>query len=79
MKVSSQQQERISMCVNFLHSTVDKFIKNGKEAIYALTQGDEQKILLLGLKRFTKVKPDNLKNHRRLIAKKLIEENKYCF
>ena len=75
----SQQQERISMCVNFLHSTVDKFIKNGKEAIYALTQGDEQKILLLGLKRFTKVKPDNLKNHRRLIAKKLIEENKYCF
>ena len=71
--------ERISMCVNFLHSTVDKFLKNGKEAIYALVEGDEQKILLLGLKRFTKVKPDNLKEHRRLIAKKLIEENKYCF
>jgi hypothetical protein len=53
--------ERISMCVNFLHSTVDKFLKNGKEAIYALVEGDEQKILLLGLKRFTKVKPDNLK------------------
>ena len=71
--------ERISMCVNFLHSTVDKFLKNGKEAIYALLEGDEQKILLLGLKRFTKVKPVNLKEHRRSIAKKLIEENKYCF
>ena len=71
--------ERISMCVNFLHSTLDKFLKNGKEAIYGLVEGDEQKILLLGLKRFTKVKPDNLKEHRRLIAKKLIEENKYCF
>ena len=71
--------ERISMCVNFLHSTVDKFLKNGKEAIYALAEGDEQKILLLGLKRYTKVKPVNLKEHRRLIAKKLIEENKYCF
>ena len=71
--------ERISMCVNFLHSSVDKFLKNGKEAIYALAEGDEQKILLLGLKRYTKVKPVNLKEHRRLIAKKLIEENKYCF
>ena len=58
---------------------VDKFLKNGKEAIYALAEGDEQKILLLGLKRYTKVKPVNLKEHRRLIAKKLIEENKYCF
>ena len=67
------------MCINFLHSTIDKFQKNGKEAIFALSEGDEQKILLLGLKRFTKVKPDNLKEHRRGIAKKLIEENLYCF
>jgi len=74
-----KNQERISMCINFLHSTIDKFQKNGKEAIYALSEGDEQKILLLGLKRFTKVKPDNLKEHRRSIAKKLIEENLYCF
>ena len=74
-----KNQERISMCINFLHSTIDKFQINGKEAIYALSEGDEQKILLLGLKRFTKVKPDNLKEHRRSIAKKLIEENLYCF
>jgi hypothetical protein len=31
----------------------------------------------MGLKRFTKVSAVNLKEHRRLIAKKLIEENKY--
>ena len=36
------------LCINFLHSTIDKFQKNGKEAIYALSEGDEQKILLLG-------------------------------
>jgi hypothetical protein len=50
-----------------------------KKQFMRFLKGDEQKILLLGLKRFTKVKPDNLKEHRRSIAKKLIEENLYCF
>ena len=72
-----KHEEKISICINFLHHVVEKVNKNGKEAIYAILQGDEQKILLMGLKRFTKVSPANLKEHRRLIAKKLIEENKY--
>jgi hypothetical protein len=72
-----KHEEKISICINFLHHVIEKVSKNGKEAIYAILQGDEQKILLMGLKRFTKVSPVNLKEHRRLIAKKLIEENKY--
>jgi hypothetical protein len=72
-------KEKIAMCINFLHHSADKINKNGKEAIYALTNGDKQNILLLALKRFTKVKPVNLKDLRRLIAKKIIEENKYCY
>ena len=72
-----KHEEKISICINFLHHVVEKVNKNGKEAIYAILEGDEQKILLMGLKRFTKVSPSNLKEHRRLIAKKLIEENKY--
>jgi len=36
-------------------------------------------MLLMGLKRFTKVQAVNLKEHRRNIAKKIIEENRYCF
>ena len=44
-----------------------------------MTNGDEQTILLLALKRFTKVKAVNLKEQRRIIAKKVIEENKYCY
>ena len=72
-----KHEEKISICINFLHHVVEKVNKNGKEAIYAILEGDEQKILLMGLKRFTKVSPANLKEHRRLIAKKLIEENKY--
>lgn len=72
-----KHEEKISICINFLHHVIEKVSKNGKEAIYAILQGDEQKILLMGLKRFTKVSAANLKEHRRLIAKKLIEENKY--
>ena len=69
----------MAMCQNFLHHTREKIHLNGKEIIYAIASGDEQNILLLGLKRFTKVVPINLKEKRRLIAKKLINKGKYCF
>ena len=75
----NKHKEKIAICINFLHYAADKLNKNGKEAIYAMANGDEQTILLLGLKRFTKVKAVNLKNQRRIIAKKVIEENKYCY
>lgn len=71
--------EKISMCINYLHHAVEEVRKNGKEALFALLEGDEQKMLLMGLKRFTKVQATNLKEHRRKIAKKMIKENEYCF
>ena len=71
--------EKISMCISYLHHAVEEVGKNGKEALFALLEGDEQKMLLMGLKRFTKVQATNLKEHRRKIAKKIIEENEYCF
>ncbi|MAZ30660.1 MAG: acyl-CoA dehydrogenase [Flavobacteriales bacterium] len=72
-------QEKISICINYLYHTAEEVSKNGKEALYALAEGDEQKMLLMGLKRFTKLSPTNLKEHRRSIAKRLIEANEYCF
>ncbi|MAE14653.1 MAG: acyl-CoA dehydrogenase [Crocinitomicaceae bacterium] len=74
-----RHKEKIAICINYLHHTADNINKNAKEAIYAITNGDEQTILLLALKRFTKVKAINLKEQRRIIAKKVIEENKYCY
>ena len=71
--------EKISMCISYLHHAVEEVRRNGKEALFALLEGDEQKMLLMGLKRFTKVQATNLKEHRRKIAKKMIEENEYCF
>jgi len=57
----------------------DRINKAGKEAINGFTEGDEQRMMLMGLKRFTKVAPYNTKESRRRVAAKLIEEKKYCF
>ena len=61
----------------YLNDAVDNVNKAGKEAINAFAEGDEQRMMLLGLKRFTKTAPFNSKDARRRIADKLIAENKY--
>ena len=72
-----QLQADIAHC--YLNDAVDKVNKAGKEAINAFASGDEQRMMLLGLKRFTKTEPFNSKDARRRIADKLIAENKYTF
>ena len=61
----------------YLNDATDAVNKAGKEAINAFAEGDEQRMMLLGLKRFTKTAPFNSKDARRRIADKLIAENKY--
>ena len=63
----------------FLSDSSDRLHKSGKDAINSFAEGDEQRMLLMGLKRFTKVSPLNVKDSRRRIASKLLEENRYCF
>jgi hypothetical protein len=71
--------ERLAMTVNYCHRAAEICNKAGKEAIYAFAEGDEQRMMLLGLKRFTKVNPENLKKIRREIASKLLDANQYPF
>jgi alkylation response protein AidB-like acyl-CoA dehydrogenase len=60
-----------------LYDAADRINKSGKDAINAFADGDEQRMMLLGLKRFTKVDPFNSKEARRRIADKQIADNKY--
>ena len=76
-EISSALQIDMMRC--FLNDAVDKVNKYGKEAINAFATGDEQKMMLLGLKRFTKSNPFNSKDARRRIADKLIADGKYSF
>jgi hypothetical protein len=72
-----QIQSDMAHC--YLNDAIDKVNKAGKEAINAFASGDEQRMMLLGLKRFTKAEPFNSKEARRRIADKLIAEDRYSF
>jgi len=61
----------------YLYDAADRINKSGKDAINAFADGDEQRMMLLGLKRFTKVDAFNSKAARRRIADKLINDNRY--
>lgn len=63
----------------FLYEAVEKAAAAGKQAIYAFAEGDEQRMMLMGLKRFTKMQPMNLKDARRRVAEYFIEKNAYTF
>ncbi|APU99402.1 acyl-CoA dehydrogenase family protein [Sphingobacterium siyangense] len=63
----------------YLYGAIDKISAAGKEALYSFGEGDELNMMLVGLRRFTKAQPFNVKDARQRIAKKLIDENKYCF
>jgi hypothetical protein len=63
----------------YFNDSVDRINLAGKNAINSMSEGDENRMLLMGLKRFTKSVPYNTKEARRRIAKELIEANKYCF
>ena len=67
------------MALVYLHEAVARVNNAGREAITSFAEGDELRVMLMGLKRFTKIEPLNLKNARRRIADAMIEENKYIF
>jgi hypothetical protein len=72
-------EHQITMSKLFLYSSIKNCQKAGEEVILSFAEGDEQRMLLMGLKRFTKGYSINPKEMRRNIANKLIEENRYCF
>jgi len=68
----------IAMTKTFIFDAADRINKSGKDALMAFVEGDEMRMMLMGLKRFTKVAPFNTKEARQLIATTLIEEGDYC-
>lgn len=70
---------QLDMMRSVIYDSADRIAKAGKDAINSFTEGDEQRMMLMGLRRFTKVEPVNIKETRRNIAGKLLEENKYCW
>lgn len=72
-------QNQIDMMSVYIYDAADKINKCGKDAINCFVEGDELRMMLMGLKRFTKQSNLNVRDARRRIAGKLIVENRYCY
>jgi alkylation response protein AidB-like acyl-CoA dehydrogenase len=63
----------------YLNEAVQKIRNHGEEAVACFATGDELKVMLMGMKRFTKSNPVNTKDLRRSIAKEMISQNKFPY
>ena len=73
-------QEQIAMAKLYLYKAVDIINLKGKESIISFAEGDEQRMMLMGLRRFTKYTTmPNIVALREVITSKLVDKNEYCF
>lgn len=75
-QASSIQKE---IALIYLHQAIEKAASAGKQAIVSFAEGDELRLMLMGLKRFTKIDPYNLKEARRKVAEHVIDKGEYPF
>ena len=69
----------VDMVKCFFFDALDRINVAGKSGLVAFASGDELRMMLMGLKRFTKYEIVNTKEVRRAVADKMIAENGYCF
>lgn len=84
MKLVEQKGEAaasfyLDIARTYIYDAADRINKSAKDALNSFAEGDELRMMHIGIKRFTKVEPFNTKESRRRIADKMIEENRYCF
>ena len=72
-------KDYIAMTQIYMSQAVEKINAAAKEAIGSFTKGDEQKVMLMGLKRFTKMDLVNVKELRRQVAGTMIAKGKYPY
>ena len=73
-------KEQIAMAKLYLYKAVDVVTQKGKESIISFAEGDEQRMMLMGLRRFTKyTNMPNIVGLRETITTKLVAKNSYCF
>ncbi len=63
----------------YLHDVTARMSKNATDAISSFAEGDLLKTFLLGLKRFVKYPPVNVKVQRRLVADAVLKAGGWCF
>ena len=82
MKLSEQKgaaavEYEKAIVSTYLYDAADRIHKHAKDAVNSFSEGDEHRMILLGLKRFTKAAPFNSKAAKRFIADKILADNTY--
>ncbi len=75
----NDQEVYNAMLKTFFFDATARIHKNATDALVSFAEGDLLKVMLMGLKRYTKYPPVNVKATRRKVAAALIEANEYCF
>jgi hypothetical protein len=70
---------QIAIAKTYVYDSADRIEKAAKDALNSFAEGDELKMMLMGLKRFTKLDPFNPKAARQVIAQAIIDENRYNY
>lgn len=78
-KPEAELEAQIAIVKTYFFDLSDKIAKHAKDAIFMFAEGDERKMMLMGVKRFTKTNEINPKELRHVIAEKIIEANQYCY
>jgi alkylation response protein AidB-like acyl-CoA dehydrogenase len=76
-KGAANCEVQTEMMKTFIFDAADRISKAGKDALLSFVEGDELRMMLMGLRRFTKVEPINPKNARQIIAQRMIADNAY--
>jgi len=79
MKGEAAVETEMNMLRVLVYGASEKINQAGKEALMSYTEGDELRMMMMGMKRFTKMEPFNIKACRQQVAQTLIDANKYCF
>jgi alkylation response protein AidB-like acyl-CoA dehydrogenase len=79
MKGEAEAKDQIAMTKAWLYDTADRINKAAKDAINSFVEGDEKRMMLMGLKRFTKYDGVNVKELRQQVAQTVIDEGKFPY
>ena len=78
-KTKSEAELAIQTAIvkTYIYDAADAINKAGKDALNSFADGDELRMMHIGLKRFTKVDPYNTKEARRTICAQLVADDGY--
>jgi alkylation response protein AidB-like acyl-CoA dehydrogenase len=78
-KSEAELSDKIAMAKLYIYEAAETIRRSGNEAVMSFTEGDEMRMMMMGIKRFSKIQPFNIKDEQQKVAQTMIKANAYCF